>query len=292
MRSYKNNHKLAFLGFIAPAMILFSIFFLIPLILTFLYSFTKYDGYKVMTFIGFKNYFALFKDEQFFSTLVRTAVYTIVNLPFKIVIPLILALLGTSPYLKNKSIFRVFIYVPVLLSALIVGLTMNWMFSQEYGLVNYIIQLFGEKPLEWSLNPYLATSVISIASNWASAGFYMVIFIGGINNIPHEIYEASLIDGANGWKKFWNVTFPLLKPTTFLVLLLSTINLLKEYTIIQGITLGGPGMSTTYIIQYIYDKGFNEFDYGYASAVSMVAVVIFAIVSAVQFKISKGGEIE
>lgn len=292
MKSHKNNHKGAFLGFIAPAMTLFSVFFLIPLILTMFYSLTRYDGYKAMTFIGLKNYTTLFLDKQFLPTLARTAIYVLINLPFKIILPLVLALLGTSAYLKWKTPVRSAFYIPVLLSALIVGITMNWMFGQEYGLVNFIIKSFGGKPLQWSLNPRLATSVISIASNWASAGFYMVIFIGGITNIPHEVYEAGAIDGASGFKKFWYITMPMLKPTTFLVLLLSTINLLKEYTLIQGITLGGPGMSTTYIIQYIYDKGFKEFEYGYASAVSMVALVIFVIVALIQFKVSNGGEID
>jgi alpha-1,4-digalacturonate transport system permease protein len=166
------------------------------------------------------------------------------------------------------------------------------MFGQEYGLVNFIIKSMGGEPLKWSLNPTLATIVISIASSWSSAGFYMIIFIGGINNIPREINEASSIDGANGIQNLFRVTLPMLKPTTFLVLLLSTINLLKEYTVIQGISLGGPGMSTTYIIQYIYDKGFKEFEYGYASAVSMVALILFIVMAAFQFKVNRGGEID
>lgn len=191
--------------------------------------------------------------------------YTICCLPFRVIIPLLIAVLVTSPRVRLKSLSRTMIYIPVLMSALVVGITINWMFSQEYGLINFIIQSFGGTPLEWSLNSGLATFVIGFASVWASIGFNMIIYVGGINNISPDLYEAASIDGANSFQSFLRITVPMLSPTTFLVVLLSTVNLLKEYALVQGITQGGPGLSTTYIIQYIFDKGFNQMEYGYAS---------------------------
>ena len=208
----------------------------------------------------------------------------------RVIIPLLIAVLVTSPRVRLKSLSRTMIYIPVLMSALVVGITINWMFSQEYGLINFIIQSFGGTPLEWSLNSGLATFVIGFASVWASIGFNMIIYVGGINNISPDLYEAASIDGANSFQSFLRITVPMLSPTTFLVVLLSTVNLLKEYALVQGITQGGPGLSTTYIIQYIFDKGFNQMEYGYASAISTVVMIVFALIAYAQFKVNNGGE--
>ena len=242
------------------------------------------------SFVGIKNYITLFKDSKFYASMGRTLVYTICCLPFRVIIPLLIAVLVTSPRVRLKSLSRTMIYIPVLMSALVVGITINWMFSQEYGLINFIIQSFGGTPLEWSLNSGLATFVIGFASVWASIGFNMIIYVGGINNISPDLYEAASIDGANSFQSFLRITVPMLSPTTFLVVLLSTVNLLKEYALVQGITQGGPGLSTTYIIQYIFDKGFNQMEYGYASAISTVVMIVFALIAYAQFKVNNGGE--
>ena len=283
------SHTRAFWCFVTPALLLFTIFFLIPLALSIYFSFTNYDGWKTMDFQGLKNYQKLFTDIEFYNALKRTAIFTIVNLPFKVGIPLLIASLATSRFLKGRTLVRTFVYIPVLLSALVVGVTIRWMFGEEYGLINYLITLLGGTPLQWAMNPTLATFVVSVASNWATAGFYMIIFIGGINNISQELYEAANVDGANSRQVFFRITLPLLSPTIFIVLLLSTVNLLKEYTIIQGITTGGPGTSTTYIIQYIFNQGFTQWRYGYASAIGIVVGIIFIVIAAIEFKISDGG---
>ena len=263
------RHTGAFWAFVAPCCILFGIFFLLPLVLSIAFSFTNYDGWKVMDFVGIKNYITLFKDSKFYASMGRTLVYTICCLPFRVIIPLLIAVLVTSPRVRLKSLSRTMIYIPVLMSTLVVGITINWMFSQEYG---------------------LATFVIGFASVWASIGFNMIIYVGGINNISPDLYEAASIDGANSFQSFLRITVPMLSPTTFLVVLLSTVNLLKEYALVQGITQGGPGLSTTYIIQYIFDKGFNQMEYGYASAISTVVMIVFALIAYAQFKVNNGGE--
>lgn len=277
--------------FIAPSGILFAIFFMIPLILNIFLSFTNYDGWKTMDYIGIENYVETLSDNRFWTSLYKTFIYAIVNIPFKVMIPLLLATLLTSERVKLKTIARTAIYIPVLLSSLVVGITINWMFSQEYGLINFIIQQFGGNSIAWGSHSILATFIISVASTWASTGFYMIIYIGAINNINQDMYEAADMDGANSFQRFIKITFPMLAPTTFLVTLLSTINLLKEYALIQGITQGGPGTSTTFIIQYIFDKGFNQSEYGYAAAISVIIMVIFAFIAFIQFKVNDGGEV-
>jgi len=277
--------------FVAPAVLLFSVFFILPLILSIGFSFTNYDGWKTMDFVGLKNYTKLLVSKDFYKVLGRTFVYMLFSLPFKVIVPLLIATLVTSKQLKLTTLVRTMVYIPVLLSALVVGITINWMFGQEYGLINYVIQSFGGTPLQWALNSKLATFVVSFASNWASTGFYMVMFIGGINNISKELFEAASVDGAKPVQAFFRITVPLLSPTVFIVLLLSTVNLLKEYALVQGITSGGPGTSTTYIVQYIFDQGFTQARYGYASAIGVVVSLIFIAIAMIQFKMTRGGEV-
>jgi len=283
------RHTRAFWLFVLPALLLFSVFFILPLILSIGFSFTNYDGWKTMDFVGLKNYIKLFTSIEFYKALGRTFVYALCNLPFKVIIPLLVATLVTSKRLKGTTPIRTIIYIPVLLSALVAGITINWMFGQEYGLINFIIQKLGGTPLEWALNPKLATFVISFASNWVTVGYYMILFIGGINNIPKELYEAGSVDGATSVQTFFRLTLPLLSPTIFIVLLLSSVGLLKEYALIQGITQGGPGTSTTYIIKYIFDQGFTQYRYGYASAIGVIVSLIFIVIALIQFRATNGG---
>ncbi|WP_125608180.1 carbohydrate ABC transporter permease [Lapidilactobacillus bayanensis] len=290
MQKRKNRMSHAFWMLIFPSGLLFFVFFIIPLILNIILSFTNYDGWKTMNFIGLSNYQEALTDSRFYSALLKTFIYAIVNLPFKVIIPLLLAVLLTSDKVKFKTFSRTAIYIPVLLSSLVVGITINWMFSQEYGLINFLIQQLGGQPVAWGRQPALATFIISLASTWASTGFYMIIYIGAINNISHDVYEAAEIDGVSAWQRLLKITIPLLMPTTFLVTLLSTVNLLKEYALIQGVTQGGPGTSTTFVIQYIFDKGFNQSLYGYAAAMSVVIMIIFAVIAFIQFKVNEGGE--
>ena len=164
-------HTHSFWLFVLPSLALFAVFFMVPLILSIWFSFTNYDGWKTMDLIGLKNYTDILKDTDFYKTVGRTLIYTVCNLPFKIAVPLLLAALVTSKLVKGKTIMRTLIYIPVLLSALVAGITINWMFGQEYGLINFILQKMGIDFLQWSLNPILATVVISVASNWISAGY-------------------------------------------------------------------------------------------------------------------------
>ena len=285
------KHTGAFWMFVLPSLLLFTFFFMIPLFLSIWFSFTNYDGWKTMDFVGLKNYITALTNADFYKTLGRTLLYTICNLPFKVAIPLLLATLVTSKSLKCTTLVRTLCYIPVLFSALVAGITINWMFGQEYGLINFLLQGIGIQPLQWSLNPTLATIVISVASNWVSAGYYMLMYIGGIKNISPDLYEAASVDGASKVQAFFGITVPLLMPTTFIVLLLTTVSSLKEYALVQGISLGGPGTSTTYIVQYIYDQGFNQYKYGYASALGILVSLVFIVIAVVQFKATKGGEI-
>ena len=280
------RHTGAFWAFVAPCCILFGIFFLLPLVLSIAFSFTNYDGWKVMDFVGIKNYITLFKDSKFYASMGRTLVYTICCLPFRVIIPLLIAVLVTSPRVRLKSLSRTMIYIPVLMSALVVGITINWMFSQEYGLINFIIQSFGGTPLEWSLNSGLATFVIGFASVWASIGFNMIIYVGGINNISPDLYEAASIDGANSWQTLWKVTMPLSIPG-----------------IVSGITMVFMPSVTTFFIPRVLGGGntmmfgdlieakfLTEGNWNVGSALSLIMMVLILISLSILRKADPNGE--
>ena len=240
------RHTGAFWAFVAPCCILFGIFFLLPLVLSIAFSFTNYDGWKVMDFVGIKNYITLFKDSKFYASMGRTLVYTICCLPFRVIIPLLIAVLVTSPRVRLKSLSRTMIYIPVLMSALVVGITINWMFSQEYGLINFIIQSFGGTPLEWSLNSGLATFVIGFASVWASIGFNMIIYVGGINNISPDLYEAASIDGANSFGIFTRIMIPNAITVIVTVILFSIVWQYNDVTYTRIFFISEPNFSSAY----------------------------------------------
>lgn len=286
-----NSHTRAFWLFIAPSLMLFLVFFLLPLCLSLGFSFTNYDGWKRLGYTGLENYWRVLTSAEFYRAVWRTCVYTIGNLPFKIGIPLFFALILSSHLMIGKNLVRTLVYIPVLLSALVAGITINWIFGEEYGLINFILQSMGLNKLRWASDPTLAAIVVSIASNWSSTGYYMLLYIGGILNIPHELYEAASTDGARPAQTFFRITLPLLAPTTCIVLFLSTVGLLKEYALVQGISSGGPGTATTYIVQYIFDKGFNQYQYGLASAMGVIVSLLFIVIALVQFKFTKGGEL-
>src|SRR5699024_11027166 len=163
---YHRALKRSFWMFILPSGLLFGIFFLLPLILNILMSLTNFDGWKTMDFIGLENYQRALKDRDFYLSLRRTFTYTLVNLPFKVGIPLVLATLLTSERVRFKTLTRTAIYIPVLLSPLVAGITINWIFSQEYGVINFVIQQLGGNPIAWASSRWLATFVISVANNW------------------------------------------------------------------------------------------------------------------------------
>ncbi|MFS0562979.1 sugar ABC transporter permease [Terribacillus sp. 179-K 1B1 HS] len=288
---YKDrNRKWAFM-FIAANLILFLIFFAWPAVLGIYYSFTDYNGNSA-TFIGLENYINLFQDESFYKAMSRTFLYTLIGVPFIYCTSLFVSVLLVSKHTKGKTVAKTIFFFPWLISPIVVGVLWRWMFGESFGFVNYIIQLLGGNPLPWSSTGNLAFVVVLFATAWAGTAFNMLIFIGALVSIPKSLYEAADVDGATGWQKFWHITLPSLRSTSFLVVLLATFGLMKEFPMVQSLTEGGPGTDTTFAVQYIYETGFDQMKVGYASAASMVLFVILLVFSLIQFKYAKGGRVE
>lgn len=275
--------------FILPNCIIFMLFFVVPAVLGFYYSLTEFNGFGSPKFIGFANYAKLFADQDFYKILGHTFLYVLLTVPTVYVAALAVAIGLTRIWIRGRDIMRVSIFWPTMISTIIVGLIWRWIFGENSGIVNYLLTLLNGSGLPWLTNNALAMVTLVIATIWSKAGYFMIIFVGGIEAIPESYYEAAHLDGATPWQVFRRITFPLLRPTSFMVVMLCMINSFKEYPMILSLTGGGPADSTTLVIQYIYKTGFDRSNVGYASAASMVMFVILVIIAVVQFKLNKGG---
>ena len=278
--------------FCAPNIILFIVFFLIPAIIGVWYSFTNYNGLGRMDFIGLQNYDRLFHDAEYYSVLFNTVKYTVVSVPLCYIVSLALALLLANDKIKGNAITRILVYWPTLLSSIMVGVTWKWLFSESYGFINYVLTVAGAEPVKWFSNPTSAFITTIVASAWSGCGVNMLIFIGGIKQVPQDLYEAARIDGASWWQQFRVITLPALKPLSFMVILLEIVGSFKVFAMPLTLTNGGPGTATTYMIQYIYKTGFERLDVGYSSAASMVMFVILLAVSYLQTRVNAKQEAE
>ena len=290
-RRSSTRFVLAPLSFIAVAVVLFGLFFLWPGALGLWYSFTDYSGVGTPDFIGAENYIELAQDPVFYSVLGRTFLYTILSVPLHFAAALGIAMLLTSSLAKGKSAARIIFFLPWLISPIVAGVLWKWLFGENFGLVNYLIELMGGNGLQWETDPNLALVLILIVSTWGGTAFNMLLFIAAIRNIPQSYLEAAQLDGANGWQRFRRIILPLLRPTSFMVILLTTIGSMKEFAMVQALNGGGPGTSNMFIVQYIYRTGFERADVGYASAASMVLMVILIIIALIQMRFDKRNDL-
>ncbi len=293
-RKRRGTHipQLAPLSFTVITMVLFVLFFVMPGGLGLYYAFTDYNGVGSPDWIGLENFANLFQDEDFYSALLRTLTYTALTVPLGFAVSLLSAWLLTHPRTKGVGPARVIFFLPWLVSPIVAGVIWRWLFGESFGLVNYLLSLVGLAPVSWQSNANLSLAVVIMAGIWGGMAFSMLLFIAALKNIPQSYYEAASIDGASTWQQFWRITLPLLRPTSFMVVLLSTIAAMKEFALIISINGGGPGTENYLMVQYIYSTGFERARIGYASAASMVLMVLLLIIAGIQMRFDKGAEYE
>lgn len=266
---------------------LFALFFVWPGALGVMYSFTSYRGFGDMEFIGIDNYVKLMGDPVFYAAVGRTLVYALFSVPISAGLSLLMAVALVNARARGKLGARIIFFLPWLVSPIVAGVIWRWMFGESFGFVNFVITSLGGGAVPWSSNADLSLMVVIFASSWAGAAFNMLLFIAALNNVPVSQYEAAELDGANPWQRFTAITLPGIAPTTLLVILLTTLGHMKEFAMIQALNGGGPGTENQLIVQYIYQTGFAQSNVGYASAASMVLLVILMIIAFVQLAISK-----
>lgn len=271
-----------------PTMLIFGLFLFYPALNGLWISFTKWDGVNPQEFIGAANYIKLISDKTFISSFSRTMLFTAITVPAIFVSALMLAVLLTRK-IKGSNIFRAVFYWPTMISTIVVGLSWRFLLGEDSGLINYLLNAIGSSSVKWLTHPAVALGVVIFVTAWSMAGYYMVMFIAGIKAISGTYYEAAQIDGATFWQQFGFITMPLLRPTSLLVLVLSTVNVIKTYPLIYSLTKGGPAGATKLMVQLIQETGFEKSKMGYASAMTMVLFVILALLTLVQFRLNKGG---
>ena len=240
-------------------------------------------------FIGFQNYLKLAADKNFWESFANTLLFTAFSVPLIYAAALGLAVLLTGE-IKGSNFFRAVFYWPTMISSIVVGLTWRFLLGEDFGVVNYLLTLMEKSPVKWLTDARNAMMVIILVTVWSMAGYYMVMFVSGIKGISQTYYEAARIDGGGAWQQFWYITLPLLKPTSLLVIVLSTINVIKTYPLVFALTQGGPAGATKFMVQTIQETGFEKSQMGYASAMTMVLFLVLSMFTSVQFKVNRGGE--
>ncbi|MGW2618411.1 carbohydrate ABC transporter permease [Streptomyces sp. NPDC001500] len=286
-RRRRSTYVLAPLVLIAANVVLFSLFFVWPAAIGLVYSFTNYTGVGAFQFTGLDNYHHLIEDSAFYGALTRTLLYAVLFVPLNFGLSLLAANLVVNKHAKGASVARVVFFIPWLLSPIVVGVLWRWLFGENFGLVNYVIEKLGGSAVPWQSNADLSLIVVVMAASWAWTGFSMLLFIAAIKNVPVSYYEAAALDGAGPWRQFVSITLPSIAPTSFIVILLNTINAMKEYPVFVALNNGGPGTSNNLLVQYIYETGFKRGQIGYASAASFVLMLILMAVALVQLFVNR-----
>jgi len=276
-------------SFIAPNFIGFCIFTLVPMVIAVGLSFCSWDGAHPVEFVGLKNFIDLMSDKTFKHSFVNTIVYAIGTVPLTLVCSLGLAML-LNQNVKFRNFFRTVSFFPYVASLVAVAAVWNCIFSPSMGPVNMVLSSLGIENLpRWAAGKETAMITVILFSVWKNMGYYMVIYLAGLQGTNPELEEAAELDGANKWQIFWNVTLPQLRPTTFFVIIMLTIASFKVFDQMYMITQGGPGDATNTLVYYIYNVAFvNTPKYGYASAVAMVLFALVLFVTIIQFKGSSG----
>jgi multiple sugar transport system permease protein len=275
--------SIAGIGFVAPALALIAVFFLVPVAASFLLSLTDFDIYAVadrhnLRVIGPGNYFALMRDPLFWTALGNTIYFVIVAGPLSVAVSLVAALLVTASVVRLKGAFRTLFFLPVVTNLVAVAVVWRYLYHPRFGVLNYALGLIGLGPFDWLGDPHLAMPAIILLSVWKNFGFNMVIFMAGLLSIPERLYEAASIDGAGRWQQFRHVTLPMLAPTFIFVGIMTLIGNFQLFAEPYVMTRGGPAHATLSLVLYMYEEGFRWWSLGYAAA---LAFVLFAIILAV-----------
>ena len=280
--------------FVAPDCIGLLVFVAIPMVFSLIIGFFTASGFGGYTFAGLANYRRMFADPIFLKTVTITVVYVALFVPLLFAVSLGLALL-VQRRRRLTGLFRSLFFAPNVVSLVVVGLVWEFLLIDKIGAVNRVLEAIGAPSESWLGVPALALGAVLVVSVWFFMGFYMTIFLAGLQDIPATYYEAARIDGAGRLETFRHITWPLLKPTSLFVVMLSTITGvggLQAFDLIYIMTKGGPDNGTSLAIFYIYQQAFHLGDYGYAAAMSSFVVFILLIAMLIMFRLTRGGRFD
>jgi multiple sugar transport system permease protein len=271
---------------ILPNIVLFFIFMLFPIIWTLVMSLTSYDLISPMRFVGINNFINIFKDEVALECLRNTVVFTFITVPLSMVLSIFLAVLLDSG-IKFKRIYRAAFFLPSITSWVAIAVVWQWLYNPEFGLINYFLGFFGAPSIQWLTTSKLSLISVCIVCIWKGAGYSMLLFLAGLQSISSVYYEASELDGASPWQQFIHITLPLLTPTTFFVFVTSIIGSFQTFDIINLMTKGGPGRSSSLLAHYLYQSAFKYMKMGYASALAYLLFFVIMVITLINMRFEK-----
>lgn len=275
--------------FLLPALIILGLTVFWPALQAFYLSFTRfeYDITQAPEWVGLANFKRLWTDRVFWQTLANTLLYLLCVVPILVVVPLVLAIL-VNQKLRGIHWFRVSFYTPVVISMVVAGLAWKWLYA-ENGLFNQFLARLGlEQGIEWLTSPDWAIFSVMAVTVWKGLGYYMVIYLAGLQSIPAELYEAAAIDGSDGWLKHWDITVPLMRPYLVLVAAISAISATKVFEEVFIMTQGGPRNSSKTVVYYLYEQAFSELEISYACTIGLVLFLFILGLSLLNLKLSQG----
>ena len=272
--------------FFFAAVFVLIIFNLMPLLNNFRISFFKWDYLTKPDFIGLANYVKLLSSGRFMQILKNTLVYAGLTVPVTTVFAFILALM-LNRLIALKNIIRVLFLMPWIIPSVNIALIWLYIYEPEVGLLNEILKILNIQGPNWLNSMGLALPSLAMISVWKFTGYYSVIFLGGLQSISNDLYEAAKIDGASEWKSLIHITIPHITPTLFFILIVSIINAFKVFDLVKIMTNGGPGNQTNVIVYYLYEQAFKSFKSGYASAIAVILFIFLLVLTGIQVKMSK-----
>lgn len=282
LKNLSDNQTVAISLFLLPALFGTLIFIIIPVLCSFGLSFAKWDLLNPITFVGLENYKNLFNDKVFYQTLVNTIVFAISTSVFGVIIPLILASVLNSK-IRGSEFFKTAYFLPFITPMIVIGIVWGWIFDPNIGLLNKLLHLH----INWLYDVKFAMPALIAVSVWKLIGYNMIIFLSTLSSISQSLFEAAKIDGANSLQTFRHVTVPMLSPTIFFVVIITTISSFQVFDLIYLMTQGGPFNSTNVLVYSIYQNAFEYFNVGKASAIAYVLFAIILVLTLLQWKFRK-----
>jgi multiple sugar transport system permease protein len=274
--------------FLFPSLITFALFVMAPALGVIAMSFFDWNLLGRAEFVGADNFVRLVGDDRLLNVYRSTAGMALAILLINVAFGLLLAVLLEMRMPRwLRGVFRLSFLFPFVVSSSVVALIWRFLFNKDLGLVNYWLGLLGIDAIDWLGSSAFAPVSVVLVAAWKTIGFSILIYIAGLQAIPAELREAAIMDGANAWTRFWRVTFPLLSPTVFFLIVINTINSFQLFAEPRVLTQGGPGDASRTIVQYLYDQAFGSLDLGYASAIGLTLMVVLIALTAVQFRLSR-----
>jgi multiple sugar transport system permease protein len=289
-----SNQRAAWL-FIAPALLVIGVFFVLPAMAAMVLSLTDFDLYALadidnLRFVGFDNYTRLLQLPLFWKALGNTFYFVAVGVPLSIALSLCAALLLNSKLARFKPFFRTALFAPVVTTIVAVAIIWRYLFHSRYGLANYGLAQLGVEPVDWLGDPSWSMPTIILFAVWKNFGYNMIILLAGLQGIPQELYEAARIDGASAWKQFRHITLPMLAPVLMLVGILTTVGYFQLFAEPYVMTEGGPLQSTLSVLYLMYEEGFKWWNIGSASAVAFLLFLLMLAATALLLRIGRRSE--